>query len=859
MYLRTEYATCRRNGAMILAGALAFSALANLAHAGDFISVPVRWCGVEGAASMVNPGVVNELTTDDVLWRRHERPSNELFIPMIDLTLRSGATGAIKNGPQSFPIIRDVAGTGGDLFNSENADAIVMCRRAWLMGDPLYFDADNNNIVNTGLDTLLSSGTPSFGIVGLGHDGAPLSAVPGDVGYVDGNGDGMFEIGETIYRDENTNGSVDGGDTLLVNATETVVGHVLAGDVGEVLTPLPSQIKYLDLIREPANTFNIGYPAVSGVTAVNANDVEYTSIAFPVHGVAAAGIGGLGIVVDDASQYLPPGPDYTLFETVLIAHEVGHSFGLNHGDGIDDDGNGVLDDGDDPTAPVPGAGPGTLCDSNNVMSYCWLDNGTSGNPALTFIGVGAPTVGQFTNAQRQVMRDLVLAAVPDRVVDPVMPSLVAARSDELGELQPPFQHLDIAEIEARIDQSRTAAVFAIRTRRPFPAELTGPSAFFYLIDSDLDAATGGPPEALSKINVPSDFAGADRVAIVRLRGRTVAQVDYFRFDVGAGAFVQVPDAKIRALVETLRMIPDFPMGRVGDPDGTVAPPDGVAEGTQISLIVPITEIPLDEQSKFRAEFISRGPNDRVIDRARTARLDFALPVFPHCDVVPETVAPGGTATVLASGLLPARPHHLLLGDKEVATGRSDGDGRARIALPVPEDARAGPHLVTVGAIAVTADCKVNVGDGGGGPGDGDGGTGIDGAKFVYAVPFQCGYSGETLQEGVARGEHRTLITLTNASLKRARFAKRVSRGLPDQDPGALSGFETGRIAAQRSIGIECDEIRRLLPVPMTKQFRAGTVIVYSDTRLDVAATYSARPADGEVSAAQVVIIEPRPL
>ncbi len=843
---------------MIVAGALAFSVLANLAQAGEFISVPVRWCGVEGAPSMVDPGVVGEVTTDDVLWRRHERPSEQLFIPLIDMTLRAAATRAIVDGPVSFPIIRDVAGSGGNLVNGENDDAIVMCRRAWLMGDPLYFDANNNSIVNGGLDTLLSTNSADFGIVDLGHDGAPLLPMPGNVRYVDSNLDGIFAIGEPIYRDENVNGLVDASDTLLVNALETVVGNVVAADLDQTLVSLPMQIKYLDLIRQPVNTYNIGYPSVSGVTAVNANDVEYTDIAFPVHGAAAAGIGGLGIVLDDASQYLPPGPDFTLFEVTLVAHEVGHSFSLRHGDGIDDNGDGILDNGDDPTAPVPGAGPGTLCDSNNVMSYCWLDNGSSGNPDLEFIGVGAPTSGQFTVAQREAMRNFVLAQVPDRVVDPVFPSLVASRSDILGELKPPFEHLDIAEIEARVDQKRTTAVLAIRTRRPFPEELTGPSTFYFIVDTDLDPTTGGKPEALKELGIPSDFAGAERIGIVNLRGRKVAKLSYFEFDVGTGGFVEIRNARVRATVETLRTIPDFPMGRIGDPDGTNAPTDGVASREQISLIIPILQLALDAQSKFRAEFISRGPNDKILDRARTSRLDFALPVFPHCDVAPEAVAPGQSATVLASGLLPERPHHLLFGDKEVAVGRSDGDGRARLTLTVPENARSGPHLVTVGAFAVTADCKIIVDAGGDGPGDDDG-FGFDGAKFAYVVPFQCGYSGETLQEGVARGEHRTLITLTNATARRARFAKRVSRGLPDQEPGALSPFERGQIASQRSIGIECNEIRRMLPVSMTAQFRSGTVLIVTDRQIHVSANYTARPAEGGVTSTQVVIIKPRSL
>ena len=807
---------------------------------------------------MADPGIVNEVSADDVLWRRHERPSDQLYIPLIDLTLRSGSTAAIKDGPQSFPIIRDIAGSGGNLLDGENDDAIIMCRRAWTMGDPLYFDANNNGVANVGVDTLLSTDLPDAGVLALGHDGAPVVPVAGNVRYVDSDLDGSFDVGEPIYRDENANATVDAGDTLLVNALETVVGNVAAADLGQTLAPVPVQVKYLDLIREPPNTFNIGYPSVQGVTAVNANDVHYSTIAFPVHGVAAAGIGGLGVVLDDASQYLPPGPDFTLFEIVLVAHEIGHSFGLNHGDGIDDDGDGALDNADDPTAPVPGAGPGTLCDSNNVMSYCWLDNGTAANPDLEFIGVGAPTIGQFTSAQREIMRNLVLAEVPDRVVDPVVPSLVATRPDSLGELQSPFQHLDIAEVEVRLDQNRTTSFFSVRTRRPFPKDATG-STFYFIIDLDLNPATGAKPEALKELGVPSDFAGADHVGIVELRGRTVARTRFLRFDPGVGRLEEVPDANVRATVETLETIPDFPMGRQG-PNGVTVPTDRIPAREQINLIVPIGVIALDDKAAIRAEFIARGPNDRVIDRARASRLDFSLPVFPHCDVAPATVAAGGATTVLASGLLKDRPLHLLLGDKEVAVGRSDGDGRARLNLPIPAGARLGPHLVTVGALAVTADCTVNVAKPDGGePGDGEDGTGIPNARFAYTVPFLCGHAGDVMQEGVARGDHHTLITITNASGGTVAFAKRVSRALPEQQAGEVSRFETAVIGPHKSVAIECAEIRRALPLPMTAQFRSGTVLLYSDRRLDVAATYSSQPDAAGVTATQVVVVTPRPL
>jgi hypothetical protein len=136
------------------------------ASAGNRIWIPVRWCGVEGAPSMDNPGTVNEATTDDVLWRRHERPTDAIYIPFADMSFRAGATADIKNGPQSFPIIRDPSGSGGNIEEStgEATDSITMCRRAWTMGDALYFEQSNNSVVNAGTDTLLSTSVATVGV-----------------------------------------------------------------------------------------------------------------------------------------------------------------------------------------------------------------------------------------------------------------------------------------------------------------------------------------------------------------------------------------------------------------------------------------------------------------------------------------------------------------------------------------------------------------------------------------------------------------------------------------------------------------------------------------------------------------------
>jgi len=113
------------------------------------------------------------------------------------------------------------------------------------------------------------------------------------------------------------------------------------------------------------------------------------------------------------------------------------------------------------------------------------------------------------------------------------------------------------------------------------------------------------------------------------------------------------------------------------------------------------------------------------DRALDPGMRFEEPVFPQCRTEPGIVNRRDTATVFATGMLPDRDVHLLLGADQVGQGHTDAAGNVKLDLPIPPDARFGPRLVTVGALAVSADCSVTVrdpnapADGGQGQGDGD--------------------------------------------------------------------------------------------------------------------------------------------
>lgn len=81
----------------------------------DLYHVPMSWCAVQGSPAQANPNIAGDTNTDAVLWRRHERPTDNIYIPQAGISLRSAINNAWAS--LNFPIIADP-----DLANGQVGD-----------------------------------------------------------------------------------------------------------------------------------------------------------------------------------------------------------------------------------------------------------------------------------------------------------------------------------------------------------------------------------------------------------------------------------------------------------------------------------------------------------------------------------------------------------------------------------------------------------------------------------------------------------------------------------------------------------------------------------------------------------------
>jgi hypothetical protein len=542
--------------------------------------IPVRWCAITGAPSQINPGVVGEASLKDVLWRRHERVTDNIYQPQARITLRSGATASLP----SFPVITDLNVSAG--------------------------------------------------------------SQPGDV--LDLNFDGGAEWRATI------------------NACR--------------------------------QAWRAAAPTVTGLTAVHIR--RFVNAAGAPTGLL--GLGGLPTLSNAASQmqrgdamvidnaYLLPGSPLQVFGPdpvdKLLGHELAHGVATWHGDGVDNDNDGVLDG-------PPHLYEGDILNGPNLMQYR-MDGIT------------------ITAAQAEQMRTQAFLHIPDREVEGAANALTAAAStviplgntgiDTLGDVPAGMEFADVNEFGAAIDPTLGATYFFTNFNGVLPNDLTGLMVFF-LADTDNNAATGGNPSAIgSGFPDVSGIEMAIKATVNVSNGAATATAEVFQFETSFGQFVALNDPGIGATVTK-----DLLSLLTADPDDHAE--IVVSNGVSVKIPTSLLDPPIGMQIGLQVQ--TKTSTGDVIDGA-TTQLTFETEVFPSCQVTLAVAAPGDAVSIQVMGLPADSPIHALLGADEVATGVTDGVGNATVPFTIPSDAAVGDRLVTVGIDdpdnAITADCNVIV-------------------------------------------------------------------------------------------------------------------------------------------------------
>lgn len=83
----------------------AFALVVSNAWAGGIVYVPMSWCIVDQSPAEASPNINGDTNTDALIWRRHERPTDNIYTPQAGISLRSTINDIW--GSWSFPIITD--------------------------------------------------------------------------------------------------------------------------------------------------------------------------------------------------------------------------------------------------------------------------------------------------------------------------------------------------------------------------------------------------------------------------------------------------------------------------------------------------------------------------------------------------------------------------------------------------------------------------------------------------------------------------------------------------------------------------------------------------------------------------------
>jgi hypothetical protein len=320
---------------------------------------------------------------------------------------------------------------------------------------------------------------------------------------------------------------------------------------------------------------------------------------------------------------------------------------LGHGNGVDDDGDGLVDgccDGEENPLSTDnlmtgGTQAGTLLTPEQVARARAIARATPGARVLTPTG--------FVNG--------------DVIADSAL--------DSLGDAQDGA--VDMVALDMSINSATQTLSVSHRLRRTIPD--SGSYRFVAFLDLDDDASTGGEPASLG---FDTEFRGVEwitQVEIVEV-GPSDQDIVVTAWQYAAGGFEQrTPDPGIRSFID-----------RHGELETDAAVFDRV--GIEMSL----QEVgALGERVVLQAQAQVEGSEVRdLLPNGGGAAGDLvrlSAPRVVDCAATPSPVRPGAELTVAASGLALNAEATVRFEGEVVASMTSNDQGEARVSFFVPFD------------------------------------------------------------------------------------------------------------------------------------------------------------------------------
>jgi hypothetical protein len=134
-----------RHRFLITALTLAAVLSANVSHAAgiwngqDLLHVPISWCIVNQSPAHAAPDVAGDTTTDALIWRRHERPTDNIYINQAGISFRSAINDAwnvldfpiIPDPDTALATVGDMRGEDVNIAGTEFNDMLNSCDVEW--------------------------------------------------------------------------------------------------------------------------------------------------------------------------------------------------------------------------------------------------------------------------------------------------------------------------------------------------------------------------------------------------------------------------------------------------------------------------------------------------------------------------------------------------------------------------------------------------------------------------------------------------------------------------------------------------------------------------------------------------------